>query len=102
MIELTCPWEDRLDISREYKSNKYAPLISDLQQTGHKVTFLPLEIGVRGIINKANEKTLKIIHKFCKQETNFKSFKDLISKSTVCASYFIFLCRDQKEWDNVQ
>ena len=99
IIELTCPWEDRLDISRKLKTDKYAPLVADLQfEAGYEVEFLPLEIGVRGIINKDNDGTLKRIIKYCKTGTTFKLLKSNLSKKAICASYYIFLSRDEMEW----
>ena len=77
------------------KTERYASLISDLKETGHSVKFFPLEIGVRGIINRPNETTLKQIHKFCKKEITFKTLRDSVSKTAVSASYYIFLSRDQ-------
>ena len=81
------------------KTKKYAPLISDLQfEAGYKVEFLPLEIGVRGIINKDNDGTLKRIIKYCKTGTTFKLLKSNLSKKAISASYYIFLSRDEMEW----
>ena len=48
IIELTCPWEERLKQAREHNTNKYAPLIYGIQEQGHAVILIPLEIGVRG------------------------------------------------------
>ena len=63
IIELTVPWEERLKASREYKIDKYTPLVSDLRAAGFSVDFIPLEVGVRGIINQENKESIKLIKK---------------------------------------
>ena len=55
IIELTCPWEERLDQAREHKTEKYSSLIQNITDTGHPVQFIPLDIGVRGIVKKKNK-----------------------------------------------
>ena len=100
IIELTCPWEERLEIARDLKSNKYSSLIHDIQATGHEVIFYPVEVGVRGIINKVNKSTIRdICDYFCAQTTASKLTKD-ISREAVTSSYHIFLNRNDKDWNN--
>ena len=99
IVELTVPWEERLEESRRLKSNKYAPLVSDLTRTGYKIEFIPLEVGVRGIINKENQTSIHKITKLCEQKTTAKYLRDIISKTAVSTSYFIFLSRDESEWN---
>ena len=92
------PWEERLPVSRTIKTNKYAPLVRDILSQGHKVNFIPLEIGVRGIVNNENENSIRRIQKLCKNTVTFKFLREIISKTAVSASYYIFLSRDQSGW----
>ena len=100
IIELTCPWEERLDQAREHKTNKYSSLIKDIEETGHKVQSIPLEIGVRGIVNHQNKDSIKQIHSFTKQLQSQKKFTEKLSRQAVIASYFIFLNRNEKDWNS--
>lgn len=48
LLELTIPWEDRLEEAVERKLSKYASLVSNCQQEGWRARCLPLEVGCRG------------------------------------------------------
>ena len=98
IIELTCPWEDRFKAAREHKTEKYTPLVNDIQNNGFSVEFIPLEIGVRGIINKDNKESIKDISEFTK--INAKALTKELSKQAVISSYFIFLNRNERDWNN--
>ena len=99
IIELTCPWEERLDQAREHKTNKYASLINDLHEQGHAVIFIPLEIGVRGIINHKNRRSIQDIAHYTVMN-NPKALGKSLSRESVIASYYIFLNRNEKEWNS--
>jgi len=98
IIELTSPGEDRIEISRKIKSDKYAGLVQDLKNRGYDVTYVPIEITARGIISKENKTSVKNIMKITRESTKFKFFCQNMSKCAIIASYFIFLSRDQPEW----
>ena len=48
LIELTVPWEDRLEEAYERKLSKYSKLVGDCQQAGWKAKCFPVEVGCRG------------------------------------------------------
>ncbi|XP_061896514.1 uncharacterized protein LOC133645675 [Entelurus aequoreus] len=48
LLELTVPWEDRLEEAFERKLSKYAGLVSDCQQAGWRARCFPAEVGCRG------------------------------------------------------
>ena len=95
IIELTCPWETRIEKSRELKTEKYSSLVQDIEEKGYKVTFLPLEISVRGIISKDNKDTIQKIVKICDKGTTAKTINQDLSKLAVIASYYIFISRNE-------
>ena len=99
VIELTCPWEENLEDARQRKTNKYAPLINDIEQKGFSVEYFPLEIGARGIINKVNKETIKDISLYTTTITAKTLMKNL-SREAVIASYYIFLSRNERDWTN--
>ena len=101
VIELTCPWEERLKQAREHKTYKYAPLINDIQEQGQAVIFIPLEIGVRGIINQENKTSIEdIAHNTVMSSP--KALGKSLSREYVIASYFIFLNRNEREWNSIE
>ena len=57
-FELTCPWDDNILRSHEFKDRKYAPLIADLSRH-FKVHNYSVEISVRGQVSKQNRARLK-------------------------------------------
>ena len=48
IIELTVPWEDRLEEAHELKAAKYAELVESVQSRGWQVRYFPVEVGARG------------------------------------------------------
>ena len=56
-FELTCPWDDNIHRSHEFKDRKYAPLIADLSRHFNlkfKVHNYSVGISVRGQVSKQN------------------------------------------------
>ena len=54
ILELTVPFEHGIDRAHQFKSNKYAPLVSDIQNNNYDVTYIAIEIGSRGFISSNN------------------------------------------------
>ena len=101
VFELTCPWDSNIDRSHNFKSEKYAPLVSDLSRT-HLVSFFSVEISARGQVTKSNQTRLKsFIHKCC--VTNNRMFKNLInisSKAALLSSFSLFSARREPTWED--
>ena len=57
-----------------------------------------LEIGARGIVNKENKETIKDISIYT--TINAKNLTKELSKQAVISSYFIFLNRNERDWNN--
>ena len=53
LVELTVPWEDRIEEAHELKRAKYEPLLLDAQQNGWKTFSFPIEVGCKGIVGKS-------------------------------------------------
>ena len=60
--------------------------------------FIPLEVGVRGIINNDNKESIKDISEFTK--INAKTLTKEISKQAVITSYFNIMNRNERDWNN--
>ena len=61
LLELTVPWEDRLEEAFERKLSKYAGLISDCQQAGWRARCLPVEVGCRGFAARSLARAFSIL-----------------------------------------
>ena len=98
-FELTCPWDDNILRSHEFKDRKYAPLIADLSRN-FRVHNYSVEISVRGQVSKQNRARLKsFLFNCCTLPGN--SVKRLIricSKAALLSSYSIFGARKEPSW----
>ena len=96
VFELTVCYEDRLDVSHEVKTQKYASLIRDLSET-MSVGFETIEIGARGYINARNKEVLKDLHSFT-SNISVKEFIKGVTRAALKASYYIFITRKHQSW----
>jgi len=53
LVELTVPWEERVEEAYERKKGKYQKLAADFQQRGWRVWCLPVEMGCRGFAGQS-------------------------------------------------
>lgn len=53
LIELSVPWEERIEEAHERKLKKYQALILESQQNGWKAWNLPVEVGRRGFAGQS-------------------------------------------------
>ena len=100
IFELTCPFDTNVNTAHDFKTNKYASLVNDLQMDGYNVDLYCVEISVRGQISKANRARLK---SFLLKSTGLRSkvSVDLITKmsrSSLLSSFAIFCARNEATW----
>ena len=98
LVELTVPFEPNIVSAHLRKVNKYASLVSDLQDKGLTVDFLALEVGSRGYISPENLKALKQLTKMSHVNVSFKSIRDQLSKIALCTSFSIFCSKSEPTW----
>ena len=53
LLELTVPWETRLEEAHERKLTKYDQLVTDIQNKNWKVWYFPVEVGCRGFVSQS-------------------------------------------------
>lgn len=53
MLELTVPWEEKMEEARERKKKKYAELVEECRNRGWRARCLPIEVGGRGFAGKS-------------------------------------------------
>ena len=61
MLELTVPFEDRMEVANELKRSSYDELKTACEANGWRVTLWPFEVGVRGFISPSLHQVLKAL-----------------------------------------
>ena len=99
VIELTVPFETNLHKANDFKSNKYASLISDIEANDYTVVVMPIEIGSRGFISKDNAHRLKKPSP-CVGTMNVssKTFRDKLASLAITSSFVIYSAKEEPVW----
>lgn len=53
LLELTIPWEDRIEEANERKRAKYAELVEECWNNGWRARCDPIEVGCRGFAGQS-------------------------------------------------
>ncbi|GFO20742.1 reverse transcriptase [Plakobranchus ocellatus] len=53
MVELTVPYESRMEVAHAFKEGKYLELTKELKKDGHEAKVMPVEIGARGFVGSS-------------------------------------------------
>ena len=53
MVELTVPYENKMEEAHIYKREKYMKLIKELENVGYKAVVMPVEVGAREFIGSS-------------------------------------------------
>ena len=61
LIELTVPWEERMEEAFERKRKRYQELVDDCSQRGWKVWNFPVEVGCRGLVGQSMWRALMTV-----------------------------------------
>ena len=61
LMELTVPWEERIEEAYERELKKYQALILESQQNGWKAWNLPVEVGCRGFAGRSLWRALGLL-----------------------------------------
>ena len=59
MIELTVPYENRMEAAQIYKTEKYADLANNVRREGYQVKVFAAEVGVRGFVGTSAYSLMK-------------------------------------------
>ena len=98
LIELTVPFECNIQDAHKRKIDRYESLVQDLNETDYDVTYVAIEVGQRGLINKENKIRLKHILDACECNKSPKEVIADMSKAAVLASFVIFYSRHEQSW----
>nr|XP_057943465.1 uncharacterized protein LOC131138512 [Doryrhamphus excisus] len=61
LLELTVPWEDRMEEAHERKKAKYLELVELCRESGWRARCEPVEVGCRGFLGQSLHRTLKLL-----------------------------------------
>ena len=53
MVELTVPYENRMEEAHIYKREKYMNLTKELENASYKAVVMPVEVGARGFVGSS-------------------------------------------------
>ncbi len=96
LIELTVPWEERIEEAHERKLGKYQSLISESQRRGWSAWNLPVEVGCRGFPGQSLWRALGMLGV---RGATRKDLVNKISKQAETASRWLWLKRSER-WLN--
>ena len=60
IMELTVPWEDRLEEAHERKRTKYERLVINCREQGWKARCMPIQVGCRGFVGHSLHRALSV------------------------------------------
>ena len=96
IIELTVPWESRIDEAYERKKLKYSELCDDCRDKGWSVWCYPVEVGCRGFVGTSTIRALRQIGLTGKERNKaINEMSDVAEK----ASSWLWLRRSESRWE---
>ena len=99
LFELSVPFELNIDKAHDYKTQKYTPLLTDLEENGYDVTLICLEIGSRGFVSQGNEARLRKLLSVIDRPVKFKTVRHSLSKLATISSFVIYSAKNEPSWD---
>ncbi|XP_045174487.2 uncharacterized protein LOC123535800 [Mercenaria mercenaria] len=99
MVELTVPWEERVEESNELKREKYEELANTCRGNGWKTWVFPVEVGCRGFPSSSVWRMLGALG--IKGATR-KTSVHVLSKAAERASCWLWLQRSNTCWKPTQ
>ena len=97
MVELTVPFEDRIELSNELKRSKYEDLRLECEKNSWRCQVWPVEVGARGFTGRSLGALLKeVVVVGVERKKNV----DELAAAAEEASRIIWNKHQQKEWYN--
>ena len=95
--ELTCPSEERISASHEYKLDRYADLQVDCQVNGWSCFNMAVEVGARGLVAESLSRAAGMIG--IRGRALKKLVRDVGEEAIHC-SRWIYVLAGKKEWES--
>ena len=89
IVDLTIPWDDRVDAARSEKLAKFSKLVAAIKKNeAFNVNYQSIEIGsYRQRLSDGSEAAIKLIYSFVSQKISYDSFRSNIISLVNCCSY---------------
>ena len=94
LIELTVPYESRIDEAHIFKTEKYRDLAKDLQKVGYKSSIFAVEVGARGFVGTS------VYDLLCQVSISSRGRANairLLSETAEKGSHWIWIKRNESE-----
>jgi len=100
VLEISLPWDVRVEASRLEKQGKNRALVEALTaQTRTPVIFLSIEIGsFHQRLSEGTKASIKELHTFTDQSVPYRTFKHRILRLAEFASFQLYSTRFETEW----
>ena len=95
MVELTVPWEERIEESHELKRSKYEDLAQSCKSNGWNTQVFPIEVGCRGFPSQSVWRMLGALG--IKGATRKRTVHAL-GRTAERASSWLWMLRSKREW----
>ena len=99
LLELTVPWEENSETAHEMKTAKYQELCEEIRSNGWKVTYTAIEVGCRGFSSHTLWSAMKVLGIRGRERRGMITEVD---KRTMESSNWIWMMRDDKQWQAVE
>ena len=99
LLELTVPWEENSETAHEMKTAKYQELCEEIRSNGWKVTETAIEVGYRGFSSHTLWSAMKVLGIRGRERRGMITEVD---KRTMESSNWIWMKRDDKQWQAVE
>ena len=94
LIELTVPYESRIEQAHIYKREKYTDLVNELSRQGYKAKVFAVEVGARGFVGKS------VYQLLCQLNISSKTRKQAMKRLSEVAeksSHWIWIRRNENK-----
>jgi len=101
IIDLTIPWDGRVDAARSEKLAKFSQLVAAIKENqAFNVTYQSLEIGsFRQRLSDGSESAMKLLYNYITPKMTFDAFRCNLIDLVNYSSYHIFSSRNETKWD---
>ena len=97
ILELTVPWESRIDEAHERKRLKYVDLQSQCNENGWKTTCFPIEVGCRGFVSTS---LVSALGRLGMRGKDRKAVLRKVGEAAERASNWLWIKRNEPVWEH--
>ncbi|KAK0145573.1 hypothetical protein N1851_015527 [Merluccius polli] len=99
LVELTIPWEDRVEEANELKRAKYTEIAEEAAQRGWSVRLRPIEIGARGFVARS---AISLLSELGIRGRSLRQVVSSMSLAAERASEWLWVRRSSTSWGKLR